>query len=209
MSNLFDRANYPTQEPDTIVIGDRLVWRRDDIADTYPTSTFALTYEFHKDSGGGGSHQFEITATEADSTYFIEVASSTTASYTDGDYIWNAYITRSADSERIRIDTGRSTVVLNLANTNADLRSHAKKVLDAIEAVMENRASMDQSSMSIAGRSLSRTPLPDLLELRDRYKAEYLKEIKLARIRNKQGSGNTIKVKFGDNTSAINPTDYT
>ena len=74
---------------------------------------------------------------------------------------------------------------------------------------MENRASMDQSSMSIAGRSLSRTPLPDLLELRDRYKAEYLKEIKLARIRNNQGSGNTIKVKFGDNTSAINPTAYT
>ena len=46
------------------------------------------------------------------------------------------------------------------------------------------------------------------MELRDRYKAEYLKEIKLARIRNKQGSGNTIKVKFGS-TSTINPTDYT
>jgi hypothetical protein len=196
MSNLFDRANYPTQEPDTIVIGDRLVWRRDDIADTYPTSTFALTYEFHKDSGGGGSHQFEITATEADSTYFIEVASSTTASYTDGDYIWNAYITRSADSERIRIDTGRSTVVLNLANTNADLRSHAKKVLDNIEAVLENRASIDQSSFSIAGRSLSRMSIDELLTFRDRYHAEYLEEIKKARIKNKQRSGNTIEVKF-------------
>ena len=196
MSNLFDRANYPTQEPDTIVIGDRLVWRRDDIADTYPTSTFALTYEFHKDSGGGGSHQFEITATEADSTYFIEVGSSTTASYTDGDYIWNAYITRSADSERIRIDTGRSTVVLNLANTNADLRSHAKKVLDNIEAVLENRASIDQSSFSIAGRSLSRMSIDELLTFRDRYHAEYLEEIKKARIKNKQRSGNTIEVKF-------------
>jgi len=196
MSNLFDRANYPTQEPDTIVIGDRLVWRRDDIADTYPTSTFALTYEFHKDSGGGGSHQFEITATEADSTYFIEVGSSTTASYTDGDYIWNAYITRSADSERIRIDTGRSSVVLNLANTNADLRSHAKKVLDNIEAVLENRASIDQSSFSIAGRSLSRMSIDELLTFRDRYHAEYLEEIKKARIKNKQRSGNTIEVKF-------------
>jgi hypothetical protein len=167
MSNLFDRANYPTQEPDTIVIGDRLVWRRDDIADTYPTSTFALTYEFHKDSGGGGSHQFEITATEADSTYFIEVASSTTASYTDGDYIWNAYITRSADSERIRI-----------------------------EAVLENRSSIDQSSFSIAGRSLSRMSIDELLTLRDRYHSEYLEEIKKARIKNKQRSGNTIEVKF-------------
>ena len=196
MSNLFDRANYPTQEPDIIVIGDRLVWRRDDIADTYPTSTFALTYEFHKDSGGGGSNQFEITATEADDNYFVEVASSTTASYTDGDYIWNAYITRSADSQRIRVDTGRSTVVLNLANTNADLRSHAKKVLDNIEAVLENRASIDQSSFSIAGRSLSRMSIDELLTFRDRYHAEYLEEIKKARIKNKQRSGNTIEVKF-------------
>tara|TARA_R100001163_G_scaffold13877_1_gene12872 strand:- start:216 stop:845 length:630 start_codon:yes stop_codon:yes gene_type:complete len=209
LTNRFDRTNYPTAEPAKLVAGDRFTWRRDDLANDYPVGTFALTYEFHSDVGGGGSKKFTITATEADSTYYIEVGSSTTASYATGDYIWEAYITRSADSERIMVDSGRTEITTNLANTNADLRSHAKKVLDAIEAVMENRASMDQSSMSIAGRSLSRTPLPDLLELRDRYKAEYLKEIKLARIRNKQGSGNTIKVKFGDNTSAINPTDYT
>ena len=189
MSNLFDRANYPIQEPDTIVVGDRLVWRRDDLADTYPISAYALTYEFHEDSGGGGSHKFDITATEADDTYFVEVASSTTASYSDGDYIWNAFITRTSDSQRIRIDTGRSTVVKNLANTNADLRSHAKKVLDNIQAVLENRA-------SIAGRSLSRMSIDELLTFRDRYKSEYLQEIKKARIKNKQRSGNTVEVKF-------------
>ena len=98
--------------------------------------------------------------------------------------------------QRIRIDTGRSTVVKNLANTNADLRSHAKKVLDNIEAVLENRASIDQSSFSIAGRSLSRMSIDELLSFRDRYHAEYLEEIKKARIKNKQRSGNTIEVKF-------------
>ena len=208
MSNKFDRTNYPTAEPAKLVAGDRFTWRRDDLANDYPIGTFALTYEFHEDSGGGGNKQFTITATEADSTYYIEVGSSTTASYDTGDYIWEAYITRSADSERIMVDSGRTEITTNLANTNADLRSHAKIVLDAIEAVIENRASMDQSSMSIAGRSLSRMSIDDLMTFRDRYKAEYLKEIKLARIRNKQGSGNTIKVKFGSNTT-INPTDYT
>ena len=208
MSNKFDRTNYPTAEPAKLVAGDRFTWKRDDLASDYPPSSFALTYEFHEDSGGGGNKQFTITATEADSTYYIEVGSSTTASYDTGDYIWEAYITRSADSERIMVDSGRTEITTNLANTNADLRSHAKIVLDAIEAVIENRASMDQSSMSIAGRSLSRMSIDDLMTFRDRYKAEYLKEIKLARIRNKQGSGNTIKVKFGSNTT-INPTDYT
>ena len=124
------------------------------------------------------------------------MASSTTASYADGDFIWNAFITRTSDSQRIRVDTGRTTVVKNLANTNADLRSHAKKCLDNIEAVLENRASVDQSSFSIAGRSLSRMSVDELLTFRDRYKAEYLQEIKAARIKNKQRSGNTIEVKF-------------
>ena len=52
--------------------------------------------------------------------------------------------------------------------------------LDSLEAVISNRANIDQSSMSIAGRSLSRMSVDELLTFRNRYKAEYLKEIKLA-----------------------------
>jgi hypothetical protein len=208
MPNKFDRTNYSTAEPSTLVAGDRFTWKRDDLAGDYSPSAYALTYEFHSDVGGGGTKKFTITATEADDTYYIEVGSSTTANYTPGDYIWEAYITRSSDSERIMVDSGRTEITINLANTNADLRSHAKKVLDAIEAVIENRATMDQSSMSIAGRSLSRMNIDELMSFRSQYKTEYLKEIKLARIRNKQGSGNTVKVSFGS-TSTVNPTSYT
>jgi len=67
---------------------------------------------------------------------------------------------------------------------------------------------MDQSSMSIAGRSLSRMSVDELLTFKDRYKAEYLKEVKMARIRNNQGSGNTVKVNFGSTTNK-NITDLT
>ena len=199
MSNAFDRENYSTKEPNTLVLGDYWSWKRDDLATDYPVGTYALTYEFHSDSGGGGTKKFTLTAVEADDTYYIESASSTTTGYAVGDYVWEAYITKTSSSNRIMVDSGRTSITENLANTNADLRSHAKKVLDALEAVIENRATMDQSSMSIAGRSLSRMSVDELLTFRNRYKAEYLKEIKLARIRNKQGSGNTIKVNFGRN----------
>ena len=198
MSNAFDRVNYTTKEPSKLVLGDFWAWRRDDLASDYPVSAYALTYEFHLDQGGGGTKKFTLTATEADDTYYIEAASSSTTSYAIGDYIWEAYITKSSDSNRVMVDSGRTTITENLANTNADLRSHAKIVLDALEAVIENRASMDQSSMSI----------DELMTFRDRYKAEYLKEIKLARIRNKQGSGNTVKVNFGS-TQTKNVTDLT
>jgi len=196
MANLFDRANYPTQEPDVLVVGDRWVWRRPDLVADYPTADYALTYEFHEDSGGGGSHKFTITATETTTDYLIEIASATTAAYTAGEYNWYAFITRSSDSQRIAIDEGHTKLELNFANTNADNRSHAKKVLDAIQATIEGRASQDQMSYSIAGRSLSRMSIDDLLKFRDRYRAEYNREIKKLRIKNKQDTGNTIKVRF-------------
>ena len=208
MSNAFDRENYSQKEPSTLVLGDYWAWKRDDLADTYPVGSYALTYEFHEDSGGGGTHKFTLTATEADDTYYIEAASSTTTGYTVGDYIWEAYITKTADSNRVMVDSGRTTITQNLADTNADLRSHAKKVLDNIEAVIEGRATIDQSSFSLGGRSLSRMSVDELMTFRDRYRAEYLKEIKLARIRNKQGSGNTIKVNFGRN-AGYTPKSFT
>tara|TARA_R100000781_G_scaffold5298_2_gene5971 strand:+ start:1093 stop:1680 length:588 start_codon:yes stop_codon:yes gene_type:complete len=195
MSNIFDRVNYPTQEPDTLVVGDRWVWRRDDLVSDYPLDEYALEYRFTEDSTGN-TNAFTIAATEAESTYLVEIASAVTASLTAGDYQWAAFIIRSSDNQRVVIDQGRTEILPNLQNTTADLRSHAKKVLDAIEAVLENRASQDQMSYSIAGRSLSRMSIDDLMTFRNRYRAEYLREIKLARIKNKQDSGNTIKVRF-------------
>jgi len=196
MANLFDRANYPTQEPDELVIGDRWTWRRPDLAATYDPADYALTYEYHEDSGGGGSHKFVITATEITDDYIIEVPSATTAAYINGDYHWYAFITRTSDSERIAVDDGYAKIEINFADTNADHRSHAKKVLDAIQATIEGRASQDQMSYSIAGRSLSRMSIDDLLKFRDRYRAEYNRELKEWRIKNKQDTGNTIKVRF-------------
>ena len=73
-------------------------------------------------------------------------------------------------------------------NTSIDVHSHARIVLSAIEAVIEGRASQDQMSYSIAGRSLSRMPIDDLLTFRDRYKAEWNKEKRLQR--GKAGKGN-------------------
>ena len=195
MSNIFDRVNYPTQEPDTLVVGDRWVWRRDDLVSDYPLDEYALEYRFTEDSTGN-TNAFTIAATEAESTYLVEIASAVTASLTAGDYQWAAFIIRSSDNQRVVIDQGRTEILHNLQNTTADLRSHAKKVLDSIEAVLENRASQDQMSYSIAGRSLSRMSIDDLMTFRNRYRAEYLREIKLARIKNKQDSGNTIKVRF-------------
>jgi len=119
-----------------------------------------------------------------------------TDDYTADQYKWYAFITRTSDSQRVAVDNGMTTLVANFADTNADLRTHAKKVLDSIQAVIENRATVDQSSFTIAGRSLSRMTIEELFMVRDRYRAEYNEEVKKARIRNKKPSGNLIGVRF-------------
>jgi len=208
LSNLFDRDNYPTQEPDRLVTGDRFAWQRPDLVSDYPLADYTMTYHFSQDSGGGGTHHFTLSSTEADNNYYFEKPSSETTSLVAGDWKWQLYAIRTSDSQRITIDYGITKFSLGELDTNNDLRTHAKKVLDAIEAVIEGRATIDQSSFSLGGRSLSRMSVDELMTFRDRYHAEYLKEVKLARIRNKQGSGNTIKVNFGSSTGST-PKSYT
>jgi hypothetical protein len=55
----------------------------------------------------------------------------------------------------------------------SEQRTHAKRVLDAIEAVLENRANLDQQSYTVEGKRLDRTPISELLKLRREYQAEY------------------------------------
>lgn len=193
MANQFSSTYYPTTEPNELQLGDFWAWKRTDLSTDYPTASYSLSYEFNLIDGATVSN-FTLTATESNNDYIIE--STNTTSYAKGEYNWIAYITRSSDTARIKIGEGFTEVQDNYATTTASVRSHAKKVLDAIEAVIENRATMDQSSMSIAGRSLSRLTVDELMLFRDRYKTEYLKEVKKARIKNNKDSGNAIKVRF-------------
>ena len=74
-------------------------------------------------------------------------------------------------------------------------------MLDLIESLLEGKATKDVSSYSIAGRSLNKMGVSELLEWRNYYKAEYNRELAKQRNENEDGSGNTIKISFGDNKS--------
>lgn len=110
-------------------------------------------------AGSGDEHTFTATAT-------------VTSAWVPGKYWWQVRATDGPDV--VLIDEGETRILEDLASVSGsyDGRSHAQRVLEAIEAVIEGRASIDQESYSINNRSLSRTPVSDLLKLRDRYRAE-------------------------------------
>ncbi len=194
MANLFDTTNYPTTEPSTIIAGDRLAFKRTDLDSDYPVATYSLKYSARLENGG--STEISFTASESGNDYIVEVAAATTAAYTVGIYHWQAYIIRTTDSERITIDSGTWEIKANRDIATTDPRSHIKKVLDSIESVIENRATLDQENYSIQGRSLGRTPIADLLLLRDKYRAEYVSAQRSERISNGLGHSGIIKVRF-------------
>ena len=194
MANLFDSTNYPTTEPGTIVAGDRIAWKRSDLNSDYPVALYSLKYSARLENAG--STEIEITASESGTDYIVEVGQAVTVTYAAGIYHWQAYIIRTIDSERITIDSGTFEVKTNRDAATTDPRGHVKKVLDAIEATIEGRASKDQEKYAIAGRELWRTPIPDLIMLRDKYRAEYVRETRAERIRNGLGHSGIIKTRF-------------
>jgi hypothetical protein len=164
-------ADIPTNEPKELRAGLTWQWTRTDLSD-YPASTWTLKYWFKRQ---GGTDKFSITATADGDAFDVTVAAATTASYVADDYTWVAIVT--AGSEAFEVDKGTAKILPRYDQDAAlDDRTHAKKVLEAIEAVIEGRATKDQEEYTIGSRSLKRTPLKDLTMLRDKYKAEVLRE---------------------------------
>ena len=194
MANLFDTGNVLTTEPATIVSGDLLQWKRTDLGTDYANGSYTLSYKARLE--GTGSTVITITASASGDDFLVSVGQSTTASYTAGDYRWQAYITRNSDSERLTIDSGTFEVAANRSASTADPRSHAKTMLDKIESILEGRADGDVAAYSINGRSLTKLDITDLLMWRDRYRADYLREVHRERALNGTATGSTVVARF-------------
>ena len=190
--------------PYTIYSGDTSIWKITDLNTDYSNTTHTLSYYFRLESTGAG---FTINASADNDDYLINISASVTGSQTAGIYHYIAYVTRSSDSARITVDPGQIEIKPNLASSSADPRSHAKIMIDKIESLLEGKADKDVSSYSIAGRSLNKMSVQELLDWRTYYKAEYNREIAKMRNANGDGSGNTIKISFG-NTNNLGYYDH-
>jgi hypothetical protein len=194
LANLFDTDHAAETEPEKIVAGDRLIFKRTDLGTDYANGSYTLKYSARLE--GTGSTEIEITASASGVDYLVEVASATTANYTTGTYRWQAFITRTSDSQRLTIDQGTWEVLANRDAATTDPRSHARIMVEKIEDILEGRAGADVSSYSINGRSLTKIPIPELMQFRASYKSEYMREVRRERARNGLGTGSTVHVRF-------------
>ena len=195
MANRFDVDEAPDgQAPETIVIGDYLLWKRTDLVDDYPLATHSMEYVAR--ITGGGSTEIKVAATESNGTYVFEVDSATSAAYVAGFYHWQLEVTETASSNRVVIERGTFTAVVDLDVNNSDPRTHAEIMITKIESILQGKADADVSSYSINGRSLTKMSFQDLIDARDFYRKEYAKERQKERALAGENTGATILVRF-------------
>lgn len=195
MANLFDAANAPEGEPTTIVVGDFIQWKRSDLVQDYPVATHSAEYVAR--ITGGGASEIKLAATESDPTYYLfTVDSITSTDFVAGYYHWQLEITETASGNRIVVDTGTFTALADLDVNNTDPRTHAEIMVDKIQALLEGRADKDVSSYSIAGRSITKMSVQELIDWRDYYRREAKKEKRDSDIKNGRPTNTTVKVRF-------------
>ena len=160
-------AAIPIIEPTRIAKGDTVKWTRT-LPDYPADDSWVLSYEFVNTTT-----RFAATGSASGSDHLVTLAAGTTSGYTAGTYDWRARVTKA--SEVYTVGTGRVTVDASFGAA-VDARSQARRTLEAIEAVLEGRADSSVQEYEIAGRRMKHITIPDLLVLRDRYRADVARE---------------------------------
>jgi hypothetical protein len=174
--------------PSTIQSGTDLIFTTTN--STYPASDFTLIYYLIN-----GSYKYTITATADGDDYNVEVLATSTGLWAAGDYHYFGFVSDATNT--YKVEEGTTTIIANPVTASiADLRSHARTMLDAIEAVLENRAGADVAQYSIAGRQVIKIPIPELITLRNKYKAEVAAEDATERIAKGLDGAKQVLVRF-------------
>lgn len=181
-------ADIPTTVPEALRAGDTWKWTYAS-ADYSAADGWSLKFIFKSSAGG-----FEVDASASGSEWSVTVAASTTAAYAAGAYAWQAWVELAG--EKYTIDFGGTVLDPDFRSGTAtaafDGRTHARTMLDALEAVLEKRATKVQAEYEIAGRRLKFMSLQELMRARQLYRNEVQAEEAAERIRRGTGTGRRL-----------------
>lgn len=168
-------------------IGAGVTFRASVCLPVYPATEWGLSLIMR------GASQIDLVANSDGENHSLHAAARETAGWLPGHYRYELRVSDGSDVITVEAGEVRIAPDLSAQGAGVDSRDHVRKVLDAIEAVIENRASIDQQSYQINNRSLQRTPLSELLKLRSRYRAELAAK---SASRKRRSMGRTIKVRM-------------
>ncbi len=130
----------------------------------------------HTLTNTSGKISFSSSPQAAGDAHLIEISTTSSAVFLPGEYRYQLHV--SNGDERYLVETGPLAIVADFAaiSDSYDARSHVKKVLDALEASIEGRASKTQVLQTLAGVQIQHMGLDQQIKLRGVYAAKYEQE---------------------------------
>jgi hypothetical protein len=184
--------SIPTSEPDEVFAGDLWSWKIT-LDDYRPADGWSLIYYLTKT----GTLVTATSTNDGAGAHLISIGTSVTAPLTAGELSYIGAVAKG--SERYTVRQGVLRVRPNYATGTAGLedRAYVRQVLEALEAAIIGRASQDQMSYQIAGRSISFLSPIERAEWRDRLKTELRRLEDAERLSKGLGTRNKVRVRFG------------
>lgn len=177
---------------DALVAGDTWDWMT--AVDGYP-ATDGWTLKYYLTPRIAGTQIVLQATTASDGTsYRVQVSPAASAAIASGKYDWRARVEKAG--AETTVDQGSVLIQAKVAGlTSSDNRSYARRMLDSIEAAFE-AFNLGVKSYSIGSRTMTKRDTPELLTMRDRFRAEVQNEIAAAKIADGQSNPRTFGVRF-------------
>lgn len=183
--------------PARLVAGDFLTWERP-LSEFPAADGWDLLYALSTPTTAIQLNDTVAGVSIADGgagSWVVEIEASVTAAWAVSGYGYQEYVQKAGGAERrTLVPAGRLEVVANLAAGAADLRSHARTMVEALEAYFEGKATqqqLDVLSYSIASRSMQRRDFDEMNRILEHYRKQLAAEEAAARVA-AGGRGNRI-----------------
>lgn len=157
--------------PKSIRAGDSLLIATD-LSTSYPQYSAGAGYVLTLTLVGKDG-KYELLGTGTPWTF--QATAAVTALWVPDTYVF--ILAFSKTGERHTVTSGTVTIQPDISSQQTfDGRTQAQRTLEAIEAVIEKRASTDQKQYTIQGRSLVKMDVAELFKIRDMYRMEVMRE---------------------------------
>lgn len=183
-------AEKQANAPARFYQGESVSWSRS-IAGYSSADGWSLKYYFRGPDG-----KLDVTAApDGGGGFLVDIPLADTLNLVPGLYEWQAYVTK--DAARHFVETGRTEVEASLETLGThDPRSDVKKTLDAINAMIQGSASLDQKAYQIGNRRLDRIEKSELIKFQQHYAVLYEQERAVARARKGLPFFQSVQIRF-------------
>jgi hypothetical protein len=180
--------------PDVIIAGDTYKWK---VAQgDYVPATWTLQYYFVRTGSSVSLTGGEIVD-NGDGTWTVTMSATKSTALADNErYQFQGVV--NDGTQYVTINSGTVQVVPGVREhgTGIDIRSDARKNLEAIDAVLTNKAGTDRLAYSIAGRSLTEFSWGELIDARAYYAKQVAREVAKERAGRGLSSGRRVLARF-------------